>query len=169
MAEADYRLYMVRHAVAEERGEAYPDDSLRPLSAKGVAKFKKVAKGLADLGVTIDQILCSPLVRARQTADMLAERLAGHAEIVEVRALAPGATYHDLAVELEACTKFHSIALVGHEPSIGELAARLVGLRKPLEFKKGAVCRVDLEALPPAGPGQLRWFATPKMLAKLGR
>ena len=56
------------------------------------------------------------------------------------------------------------MALVGHEPSIGELAARLIGSRHPIEFKKGAVCRIDVESLPPAGPGSLRFLLTPKVL-----
>lgn len=164
-----YSLYIVRHAVAEARGDAYPDDDLRPLSAKGIAKFEKVARSLADFGLSVDRILSSPLVRARQTADILAQRLRNHPDVVETKALAPGGTYRDLTVELESCTKLSSIALVGHEPSIGELAARLIGLRTPIEFKKGAVCRVDVDTLPPAGPGQLRWFATAKMLSKLGK
>ncbi len=159
-----YTLYIVRHAIAEERGDAYPDDTQRPLSRKGVAKFRKVVAGLANLGVSVDHILTSPLVRARQTADLLGEHLRGHASIAEIDALTPGGTFQALTRELQACTQFASIALVGHEPSIGELAARLIGLRAPLEFKKGGVCRVDLEALPPTGPGHLRWFATPKML-----
>ena len=60
------------------------------------------------------------------------------------------------------------VALVGHEPNIGELAARLIGAKAPIEFKKGAICRIDLETLPPRGVGVLRWFLTPKMLRKLG-
>jgi phosphohistidine phosphatase len=66
--------------------------------------------------------------------------------------------------DLEKQSKRAHIALVGHEPGIGELAARLIGTRHPVEFKKGAICRIDVEALPPAGPGSLRWFLTPKIL-----
>ena len=59
------------------------------------------------------------------------------------------------------------IAIVGHEPDIGHLAAKLVGLKRALEFRKGAVCRIDVDGLPPGGPGQLRWFAPPRMLRRL--
>jgi len=59
------------------------------------------------------------------------------------------------------------IALVGHEPDLGHLASRLIGLKRPLEFRKGAVCRIDVDGLPPGGPGQLRWFAPPRMLRRL--
>ena len=66
--------------------------------------------------------------------------------------------------ELEKHARRTRIALVGHEPSIGEIAARLVGSRHPIEFKKGAVCRIDVEQLPPHGPADLRWFMPPRAL-----
>jgi phosphohistidine phosphatase SixA len=59
------------------------------------------------------------------------------------------------------------IALVGHEPNLGELAASLIGARSALPFKKGGVCRIDFDVLPPKGLGQLIWFVTPKMLRSL--
>ena len=60
------------------------------------------------------------------------------------------------------------VALVGHEPNLGELAAQLIGARTPVEFKKGGICRIDFDMLPPKGGGMLRWFVTPKMLRALG-
>jgi phosphohistidine phosphatase SixA len=69
--------------------------------------------------------------------------------------------------ELEKHARRARIALVGHKPGMGELAARLMGTRRPLEFKKGAVCRIDLESIPPAGPGTLKWLLTPKILREL--
>ena len=162
------RIYIVRHAVAAERGPAYPDDARRPLTPSGMEKFRKVAKGLAWLDVRVDRILTSPLVRARETADILAEFLPGPPPVIETDALAPGATYDDLRAHMEEFRRCLSVALVGHEPDVGQLAARLLGLRHPLVFKKGAVCRIDMETLPPAGPGELRWFAPPKLLARLG-
>ena len=66
--------------------------------------------------------------------------------------------------DLEKHAKRARIALVGHEPGIGELAARLIGSRHPIPFKKGAICRIDVEGLPPTGPGDLRWFLTPRIL-----
>ena len=60
------------------------------------------------------------------------------------------------------------MALVGHEPDIGHLAAKLIGLKRPLEFRKGAVCRIDVDGLPPGGLGQLRWFVPPTHAAPPG-
>jgi hypothetical protein len=44
----------------------------------------------------------------------------------------------------------------------------LIGARSPIPFKKGAICRIDFDVLPPKGLGQLRWFLPPRVLRKLG-
>jgi phosphohistidine phosphatase len=160
-------LYLIRHGLAEERGDAWPDDSKRPLSTKGVARLRRTLAALSTLGVTFDQVLTSPFVRTRQTAEILAQ--AGKAPIVSTSALAPGGTAAHTIEELGRYGTRKRIALIGHEPDIGELAARLLGVRAPLEFKKGGICRIDVETLPPARGGHLRWFATPKLLRAIGR
>ena len=108
------------------------------------------------------------MVRARQTAEALARGLAGPPPIHNVDALAPGGAFAMVVEAIAKHARRTRVALVGHEPEIGELAARLIGTRAPMPFKKGAICRIDLETVPPAGPGVLRWFATPKMLRRLG-
>jgi dihydroxy-acid dehydratase len=85
-------LYLVRHGVAEDRGDDWPDDSKRPLTNAGLAKLRKEARGLVAMGVSIDQIITSPLVRTRQTADVLAEILKNKPPIVLSDALAPAGT-----------------------------------------------------------------------------
>ena len=162
-------LYLIRHGLAAERGDAYPDDRKRPLTTDGIQKLVREAKALAALDITFDQILTSPLVRARQTADTLAQGLAGPPLIRNVTALAPGGAVAAIMEEVAKHARQSRVALVGHEPGMGMLAARLIGTRAPLMFKKGAICRIDLDTVPPAGPGQLRWFVTPKMLRRLGR
>jgi phosphohistidine phosphatase len=159
-----YEIYMIRHGVAAERGDAWPDDTKRPLTAQGLSKMEKAARGLARLEVSFDIILSSPLVRARQTAEVLAAELDGHPPIVNTDALAPGGEYADLIGTLEKHARKPRIALVGHEPGIGELAARLIGSRHPIEFKKGAICRIDLDEIPPGGPGDLRWLVPSRFL-----
>src|SRR5213596_3373538 len=164
-----YELYLIRHGVAEERGDAWPDDSKRPLTDEGVDRLRKEARGLARLGVTIDVMLTSPLVRTRQTAEIVAAALHPRPIIVNAESLAPGGTFQSVVADLEKHAKKERIALVGHEPSIGELAARLIGSRHPIEFKKGAICRIDVDALPPGGPGSLRFLLTPKVLRSIKR
>ena len=164
---ATLELYLIRHGVAEERGDKYPDDSKRPLTGQGMSRLRKEARALDTLGVTFDQIITSPLVRTRQTADVFAEVMKGKPPVASADALAPAGTATAVLQELGKYMRKGRIALVGHEPNIGELAARLIGAREPLAFKKGAVCRIDFEVLPPKGHGQLRWFVTPLMLRKL--
>jgi phosphohistidine phosphatase len=164
---ATLELYLVRHGVAADRGEDYPDDAKRPLTAGGISRMGKVTKGLAAMGVSFDVILTSPLVRTRQTADILAQGLPGSPAVRPTDALAPAGTTAGVLKELGQHMRMARIALVGHEPNIGELAATLIGARAPLPFKKGAVCRIDFEIFPPKGVGSLIWFATPKMLRSL--
>lgn len=158
------QLYLVRHAIAEERGVAWPDDALRPLTADGRARMRKAAKGLAHLGMSVDVVLTSPLVRARQTAEILAAAFDGQPPVVLFEPLTPDAGQTALLDALRKHSRKPRLALVGHEPDLGALAARLIGARQPLAFKKGAVCRIDLDTLPPSSPGTLRWFVTPAIL-----
>jgi phosphohistidine phosphatase len=164
-----YELYLIRHGLAEKRGDAWPDDSKRPLTEQGMSRLRKSARGLARVGVTFDVILTSPLVRARQTAEVIAGTLDPRPPVVTAEPLAPGGLYPAVLAELEKQARRPRIALVGHEPGIGELAARLAGSRHPIEFKKGAICRIDVDAFPPPEPGTLRWFLTPKIMRGLRR
>lgn len=162
-------LYLIRHGIAADRGEAWPDDAKRPLTHKGIVRLRHAAAALDALGVSFDEILTSPLVRTRQTAEVIAEGLSAKTPVVAVEALAPSGTTPQVIEELGRHARRKRIALVGHEPNIGELASKLLGLRTAIDFKKGAICRIDVETLPPARPGHLRWFATSKMLTRIGK
>jgi phosphohistidine phosphatase len=157
-------LYLIRHGVAAERGPEYPDDSKRPLTAKGIALLRREAKALNGLGITFDSIISSPLTRTRQTAEVLAQHLDGKPTVSYHDSLAPAGTPAAVIQEIARHGRKGRIALVGHEPNIGELAARLIGARSPIEFKKGAICRIDFDVLPPKALGQLRWFLPPRVL-----
>ena len=165
---ATLQLYLIRHGVAAERGEDYPDDSKRPLTSSGINRLRKEAKALDALEIGFDHIVASPLVRTRQTADVFAETLKSKPSVSVSDAMAPAGTPAAVIQELGKHMRKGRIALVGHEPNIGELAARLIGARTPLEFKKGAICCIEFEVFPPKGIGQLRWFAPPRMLREIG-
>jgi phosphohistidine phosphatase len=164
---ATLELYLIRHGLAAERGDEYPDDSKRPLTTDGLLSLRKAAKALDALGVGFDHIITSPLVRTKQTAEVFAEHLKSKPSVSTSDALAPAGSPASVIQELGKHMRKGRVALVGHEPNLGELAARLIGARSPLEFKKGAICRLDFEVFPPKGLGQLRWFVTPKMLRKI--
>jgi len=163
------QLYLIRHAVAEERGDEWPDDTQRPLSEEGRRRMQRAAKGLVKLGVRFDVVVTSPLVRTRQTAGIVAGAFGNRPPIVQADSLAPEGTTLDVLDDLERYASRKSVALVGHEPNLGMLAAHLAGSPHPFGFKKGAVCRIDVEWLPPSAPGALRWFVTPAILRALAR
>jgi phosphohistidine phosphatase len=130
-------IYLVRHAIAADRGEEWPDDSKRPLTDRGMSRFKDAVKGLDAIGVAVDEIFTSPLVRAKQTADILSAGLPGKPQVKTLEALAPGNTPVTVMEHVSRTARHNRIALVGHEPGLGELAAHLLGARRPLSFKKG--------------------------------
>ena len=160
-------LFLIRHGVAAERGPEWPDDSKRPLTPDGLAKLRKAARGLEAIGITFGQIVSSPLVRTRQTAEVFSQLLKGNPPIVFADALAPAGSSPAVIQEIGKHVRKGCVALVGHEPNLGELAAQLIGARSSLEFKKGGICRIDFDVLPPKGVGTLRWFLTPKILKHL--
>jgi phosphohistidine phosphatase len=165
---ATIELYLVRHAIAAERGPKYADDRLRPLTPAGSKKFADSVPGLPKMDVAIDFVLTSPLVRARETAILLAAGLKPKPAVAETETLAPGGRPQAIneAIKTHA-KKYRRLALVGHEPDLGELAARLIGARGNVEFKKGAICLIETDGATPTGPGTLKWMLTPKALRAL--
>jgi phosphohistidine phosphatase len=167
------RLYFVRHGIAldhAERGEM-PDDS-RPLTAKGRSRFRRAARAFARLGETLDQLYTSPLIRAAQTAEILAAALR-QTEVFSLEALRPEVPVEQLLQELAKRAKgAQSIGLVGHDPQMTQLLAVVGDVPKAevprLLFKKGAIVRIDVGELPAARPSEPRWWLKPRsrMLAK---
>ncbi len=158
-------LLIVRHAIAMERDATrWPDDRLRPLSARGIARGRKAAAGIKRLSASPALLLASPLLRAQQTAQIL-QRFAGwpHAQTwAELGAEAPA---HELLARLgRSAADF--IALVGHEPQL----SALLGLCLPGEAAVGLVLRkmgtalVRFRGRARAGRGELVWFAPPRLL-----
>jgi phosphohistidine phosphatase len=162
-------LYLVRHAVAAERGDDWPDDTKRPLTTKGMSRFREAVKGLVWLGVGLDEIYSSPLVRAKQTADLLAEGLKERTAVRTLDELSPGHEPSRVLSELGKRIKRRRVALVGHEPDLGELAAALIGAPRALAFRKGGMCRIDVDRVGASAHGSLVWFLPPKVLRKTGR
>ena len=162
-------LYLIRHAIAADRGSEWPDDTKRPLTERGMNRFKDAVKGLRRLDVAVDEIFTSPLVRARQTAEILAAGLDGKPPIKVLDALAPGQTSASVMTQLARVAKRRRIALVGHEPELGELAAHLIGAGRALSFKKGGICRIDLGSLTSKRAASLTWFLPPNVLRQVKR
>jgi phosphohistidine phosphatase len=162
-------LYLVRHAIAAQRGEDWPDDDKRPLTERGISRFTEAVTGLKSLDVELDEIFTSPLVRAKQTAQYLSSGLPSKPPVSVVDALAPGHVPAEMMEQVAREARGHTrVAIVGHEPDLGELIGWLVGAKRAIPMKKGGVCRLDLETLS-ARHGTLVWHLPPKALRKLGR
>jgi len=162
------RVYLIRHAVAFERDRRrWPDDRLRPLTAAGIEKFRKAAPGLAWLAGEVDCVLTSPLVRARQTAEILASAADWPTATEEPR-LAPGQSVAQVLALIRA-RRASAIALVGHEPDLSRLAAVSLdaGARAVIALKKGGAACLEFDRVVRAGSAQLLWLVTPKLLRAL--
>jgi phosphohistidine phosphatase len=159
------KLFLIRHAWAGEHGDPrYPDDRLRPLTGEGRKRFAAMLKRLPDEAVTASLIATSPLVRCRQTADLLAEHLGRDATVVAREELAPGSDLEGL-IAWTVQQAAENIAWVGHAPDIGRLAAALIGnSASSIRFAKGAIAWIDFDGMVEAGNGELQWLATAKLM-----
>jgi len=160
------RLLIVRHAIALPRGTPDVPDAERPLTPQGKRRFESAAQGLARALPRPDAVLTSPWTRARQTAEILAAAF-GRLEPKDTPALA-GGSFDALARVLAAYPADATVALVGHEPWLSALLARLIGSSEEerLEFKKGGVALVDFEGQLEEG-GKLVAYLPPKLMRRL--
>ena len=158
----------MRHGKAEARGVEWPADELRPLSPVGRQRTRDGAVGLRRLGVQPQRTLSSPLVRARQTAEIVHEGLKLERSIEFVDSLA-GCRLSSIIADA-SMEDVESILLVGHEPTLSELIALLIGGREALiRLRPGSIARLNAPALQPGPCAQLEWLLTPKQLAAIGR
>ena len=162
-------IYLIRHAIAVEREPSgLSSDRARPLTSKGIQKMQRIARALRRLGVSPGEIWSSPFVRARQTAEILSENLETMPAVALVDSLIPGDPADTVIVELRSSQqRLESIALVGHQPDLGELAGKLLGTPRgtTLQIKKGGVVCIRIADLQPPLTGELCWMATPKILS----
>jgi phosphohistidine phosphatase len=158
MATVPTHLYIVRHAWAEDVGPDGSDFS-RPLTKKGRKRFEKFISHLRDAGMKVDRIATSPLVRTRETAEIMAEVFEIESGVEEVAALTPGSDWPAL-VEWTIHQDAHRVAWVGHAPCVGRLVALTIGDGSAaIRMQKGAVASLRLDD-GPGHPGDLEWLAT---------
>jgi phosphohistidine phosphatase len=160
-------LYIIRHAWAEERDDTqWPNDADRPLSVKGKERFADVVKRLAKQGCAPGIVATSPMVRCRQTAELIAEGVKGKPPVVERQELLPGGDLEGLlAWTAEQSQQHEELAWVGHAPDVGRLAAALIGNGDAsIDFVKGAVAAIRFAGQAKRAEGELRWLTTAKLL-----
>jgi phosphohistidine phosphatase len=159
-------IYVIRHADAVPHGDPGFADDDRPLTDLGHRQSLALGKALTAHGVRLDVILCSPLPRAKETADGL---LAGLADpkppVVYTTDLAPGAKPRkvDREVLKHDGTDGTAIAVIGHQPDLAEYAARLIGSKKAsIDLAKAGVACIECTEPPGKGSGSLAWLISPE-------
>ncbi len=160
-------IHLLRHAEAEDVSPTGRDADRR-LSEDGRRRMKTVARMIAKLDPAYDAILVSPLVRARQTAEPVAEACGHREPLVETRALAPNADPVDILHELARLGPGTAL-LVGHQPHFGRLFGLLLSGRSDLEvsMKKAGFAAFDAGADPSLGRAELKFYLPPRLLEEL--
>jgi phosphohistidine phosphatase len=162
------KALLIRHAAAMPRGTPGVLDDERPLTSSGRIKFRAAARGLTRIMARPDMLLTSGRARAQETAEIVALAFKRMAPMV-----APALTNQSVD-EVLAALKSHpsgaTVALVGHEPMLGQLLARMLGASPiaRLTFEKGGAALVDLPD-GPSTPGRLMWFLNPRLLRGLAK
>jgi len=163
------QVYLLRHGISEE-GRAGLSDADRALTAEGRRKLRQILQRAAQADVKPDLILSSPLKRALQTAEIAKEVFSYKDEILRTKALLPGASAEQVWDEIRVHKAEASLVLVGHNPLFDTLAGYLLGQPElQMDFKKGAILRLDLESFSGHPKGILRWYLTSKLAANHGQ
>jgi phosphohistidine phosphatase len=162
-------LFILRHGIAVTRGDpAYPLDSDRPLTPKGLKRLKRIADGMRRMRVGFDLILSSPYRRALETAFVVAREY-GTGEFIQTHdALKPEVLPEEVIRTLEKYSS-QRILLVGHEPQLSALVSTLISgsaSARPL-LKKGGLCKLQLERLQAGRCATLLWLLTPKQMISI--
>jgi phosphohistidine phosphatase len=162
-------LYILRHGIAVEPGTpGYAKDADRPLTPEGERKLLQIAEAMEALDLTFDLILSSPYLRARQTAEIVAEALKARKKLEFSDSLVPGGNTKKLVELLNRLQPPpENVLLVGHEPYLSGLVSLLVSGEATLAvvMKKGGLCKLATESLKHGRCAALEWLLTPKQMA----
>ncbi|HET7457196.1 MAG TPA: phosphohistidine phosphatase SixA [Gemmatimonadaceae bacterium] len=166
------QLLVIRHGVAEERdefAESGQDDALRPLTKEGKWKMERIARALRRVVSSLDVLGSSPLLRATQTASIVASAY-GDLEITALPALVPGAPRDTFLAWLRRQRDAAAVAIVGHEPDLGALVTWLLTGEEEshVPLRKGGACFLAIDGRPRAGCALLEWALTPALLRRIG-
>jgi phosphohistidine phosphatase len=161
-------LWVVRHGIAVSRDDPdCPPDPERPLTEKGRRRMEQVADGLRRQGMAPGRLISSPYLRARQTAEIIAQALGlPHVAIELHEGIEPG---EDPSAILGALSRGEPVdtLLCGHAPHLDRLIARVAGAPQPFtELKKGGAACLELPGGSPA-PGTLLWLLPPSVPRRL--
>jgi phosphohistidine phosphatase len=156
--------YFLRHGPAGDRETWQGPDAERPLTPDGRKRIAREARTIADLKLGVERIVTSPLVRAQQTAEIVAGELDLKDALVVDPRIDLGFSIERLASVLHDYQDTHAIMLVGHDPSMTGVIAEVIGGAR-IDFKKGGLAGVEIDRTSPPH-GRLAWLASPKLLTR---
>jgi len=161
-------LLILRHGKAGDRHEGVPDEG-RTLTKKGTRDIRRVSRWMARSGIMPDAILSSPLPRAKETAEIVADRLAFGGEITCWDELAPGPDPAAVAAKLGELEGASLPLLVGHEPQLSSLIALLIGAGSDarIVLEKGGIARIGDLSTGAGGTGGLQWLLTLRQIREM--
>ncbi|MSO18845.1 MAG: phosphohistidine phosphatase SixA [Acidobacteria bacterium] len=164
------QLILIRHGSAEDSNPAQPhDDAARRLTDKGKRKMREISKGLCRLIARSDWIVTSPLIRAKETAEIVAMELPPSRSIAICSDLSPGGTLKNILRFISKYPECQRIILVGHETGLSTLAAHLIGATGAagLSLKKGGCCLIRFDEAVEESAGRLMWLLTPEIVRSI--
>ncbi len=161
-------LYILRHGEAGKRSSISKDDSKRSLTLEGQREMVEISKGLKTLGIEFDYIFTSPLLRARQTADIVIKNVKSKNQIKELDELKPEGNKLNLYNKLSVLRPDSSVLIIGHEPYLSELVGEAISQGNcRINLKKAGLARIRARSLLPTINGELKWLLAPKHLKKM--
>jgi phosphohistidine phosphatase len=161
------KLYILRHGDTAEHGDPRYKENERPLTPKGIQRTKQLAHILREMEITFEAVLTSPLTRARETAEILARGMKLQDNMRFSEHLAPSGSMEELVHQINTIRPApKNVILVGHEPYLSGFISLLCtgapGL--PMVFKKGALCRLQIEVLSVGKCAMLDWLLQPRVI-----
>lgn len=171
-------LYILRHAIAVEFGtQGYTNDDIRPLTPDGIRRMEQGASGMRAMGIKVDVVYASPLIRAAHTARIAAAAIGASDKVIETDVMAPDDGFGDRLtrespiVQLLASRPARAAMVVGHEPDLSGLVSLLLtgSLAANVQFKKAALCAIDVGDPTDSRQNTLLWFLAPRQLRAIGR
>jgi phosphohistidine phosphatase len=163
------QVYLLRHGIAEE-ARAGKSDADRELTAEGRRKLRETLRVASEAAAQPTLLLSSPLIRALQTAEIASQILQYKSEVLQTDVLLPNSQSERVWDEIRVHRNERELMLVGHDPLFSQLPGYLLGAPDlHVDFKKGAILRVDFESFGPKPRGILRWFLTSKLAAKASK
>jgi phosphohistidine phosphatase len=161
------KLYILRHGDAAEHGDPRYKENERPLTPKGIQRTRQLAHVLREMEITMDAILTSPLVRAKETAEIVARGMKLQEALRISEHLTPSGSMEELVHQVNTIRPTpKNLMLVGHEPYLSGFISLLCtgGPGLPMVFKKGALCRLEFQVLSCGKCATLDWLLQPRVI-----